>query len=138
MEATSASSAGATAAPADRGPSFRGWASDISAAFGARAHLIELEAKQAAWSAAYMIGFAVAAALLAVTAWLTLVGGLMTLAIRLGVPWWLTVIVAIVLHAGAAFLLLTRIRNLVSNLTFAATRRTLSRQPAGTEHGGVA
>lgn len=134
----SASAAGATSAPAAHRPSFKGLANEFSAAFSARAHLLELEAKQAAWSAAYIIGFAVAAALLAVTAWLILVGGLMTLAIRLGVPWWLAVLVAIGLHGGAAWLLLARVRDLVGNLTFAATRRTLSRQPAGSEHGGVA
>jgi hypothetical protein len=120
-------------------PSFRGLAEDIGFAFSARAHLVELEAKQAAWSAAYMLGFAVAAALLGVTAWLILIGGLMTLFIRLGVPWWLTVLVAIALHGGATLLLLARIRALVDNLTFAATRRTLSsRRPPGAEHGGVA
>lgn len=139
MEETRDTEAGATEAPAASRPSFRALAEDLGAAFSARAHLVELEAKQAAWSAAYMVGFAVAAALLGVTAWLTLIGGLMTLAIRLGVPWWLTVLVAIALHGGAAWLLLARIRGMVDNLTFAATRRTLSsRRPPGAEHGGLA
>ena len=139
MEETRDTAAGATEAPAAPRPSFRALAEDLGAAFSARAYLVELEAKQAAWSAAYMVGFAVAAALLGVTAWLTLIGGLMTLAIRLGVPWWLTVLVAIALHGGAAWLLLARIRGMVDNLTFAATRRTLSsRRPPGAEHGGLA
>jgi hypothetical protein len=137
VEATHEVPAGASA-PAGARPSFRRLAHEVTAAFGARAHLLELEAKQAAWSAAYMIGFAVAAALLAFTAWLILVGGLMTLAIRLGVPWWLTVLVAIALHGGAAWLLLTRLRTLAANLTFEATRRTLSRRTAETDHGSVA
>jgi hypothetical protein len=124
--------------PAVRRPSFRALADDIGAAFSARAYLVELEAKQAAWSAAYMLGFAVAAALLGVTAWLLLIGGLMTAAIRLGVPWWIVTLVALVLHAGATWLLVARIRKLVGNLTFAATRRTLSSRPPGAEHGGVA
>jgi hypothetical protein len=86
-----------------------------------------------------MLGFAVAAALLGVTAWLILIGGLMTAAIRADVPWWLVVLVAIALHGGAAWLLVTRIRGLVDKLTFAATRRTLSsRRPPGAEHGGLA
>ncbi|MGZ8273697.1 MAG: phage holin family protein [Burkholderiaceae bacterium] len=138
MEATR-DPAAAAEGPAAQRPSFRGLADDIGAAFTARAHLVELEAKQAAWSAAYMLGFAVAAALLAVTAWLLLIGGIMTAAIRLGVPWWVATLVALVLHAGAAWLLVTRIRTLVGNLTFAATRRTLaSRRPPGAEHGGIA
>ena len=125
--------------PAAPRPSLRGLADDIGAAFSARAHLVELEAKQAAWSAAYMLGFAVAAALLGVTAWLLLIGGLMTAAIRLGVPWWVATLVALALHAGAAWLLVSRIRNLVGNVTFAATRRTLaSRRQPGAEHGGIA
>lgn len=132
-------SAAGSEGPAAQRPSFRGLADDIGAAFSARAHLVELEAKQAAWSAAYMLGFAVAAALLGVTAWLLLIGGLMTAAIRLGIPWWVATLVALVLHAGAAWLLVARIKNLVGNLTFAATRRTLgSRRPPGAEHGGIA
>lgn len=138
MEATSQSATGPEG-PAAQPPSFRSLAEDLGAAFSARAHLVELEAKQAAWSAAYMLGFAVAAALLGVTAWLILVAGLMTAAIRLGVPWWIVTLVALALHAGAAWLLVARIRNLVGNLTFAATRRTLSsRRPPGADHGGLA
>jgi hypothetical protein len=138
VEASRDPAAGA-AAPAAPRPSIRGLAEDVGAAFSLRALLFELEAKQAAWSAAYMLGFAVAAALLGVTAWLILIGGLMTFAIRAGVPWWLTVLVAIALHGGGAWLLVTRIRGLVQNMTFAATRRTLSsRRPPGEEHGGVA
>jgi hypothetical protein len=48
----------------------------LRATMGARVHLFELEAKRAAWSAAYMLAFAVAAALLGVTAWVLLVVGL--------------------------------------------------------------
>jgi uncharacterized membrane protein YqjE len=130
--------AGAGQPAAESRPSFRGLADEVRAAFAARAHLLELEAKQAAWSAAYMIGFAVAAALLGVLAYLILVAGLMTFAIRVGVPWWLAVLVAIALHGGGAWLLLSRIRGMVDKLTFSATRRTLARRPPGAEHGGLA
>ena len=138
MEATRESAAG-PGGPAAQRPSLRGLAEDIGTAFSARAYLVELEAKQAAWSAAHMLGFAVAAALLGVTAWLILIAGLTTAAIRLGVPWWIAALVALVLHAGAAWLLVARIRDLVGNLTFSATRRSLSsRRPRGGQHGGVA
>jgi uncharacterized membrane protein YqjE len=130
--------AGAGQPAAEPRPSFRGLADDVRAAFAARAHLLELEARQAAWSAAYMIGFAVAAALLGVMAYLILVAGLMTFAIRVGVPWWVAVLVAIVLHGGGAWLLLARIRGMVDKLTFSATRRTLARRSPGAEHGGLA
>ena len=48
-------------------------------------NLFELEAKRAAWSAAYMLAFAVAAALLGVTAWLILIGALIVGAVAAGV-----------------------------------------------------
>lgn len=101
---------------------------EVRAAFSARFYLLELEAKRAARSAAYMLAFAVGAALLGVTAWLILMGALIVGAVNLGVPWPLAVAVAIALHAGAAFLLLRAIRSMVDNLTFAATRRTLSQK----------
>ena len=100
---------------------------DIRAAFGARFYLLELEARRAAWSAATMLAFAVGAVLLGVTAWLILIGALIFGAVAAGVPWVLAVIVAIALHAGAVFLLMRGITSMVNNLSFAATRRTLSR-----------
>ena len=107
-------------------PSIAQFIREIRAAFGARFLLFELEAKRAAWSAAYMLAFAVGAALLGVTAWLLLIAGLVYGAVVAGVPWLVAGIVAIALHAVAVFLLVRAIRALVDNLTFAATRRTLA------------
>lgn len=107
-------------------PSVQGFIDEIRAAFGARFQLFELEAKRAAWSAAYMLAFAVGAALLGVTAWLILIGALIAGAHAAGVPWGWAVVVAIALHGGAVFFLLKGIRGMVENLTFAATRRTLT------------
>lgn len=120
--------------PAGR-PTLAGLIDQLRAALGARVHLFELEAKRAAFSAAYMLVFAVAAALLGVTAWLLLIGGLIGLAISLGVPWWLATLVAIIAHGVAAWVLVQRIRTMVDNLTFAATRRTFTRQPEGSADG---
>jgi hypothetical protein len=117
-------------------PSLSSVSDEVRAALSARAHLFELEARRAVWSAAVMVGLAVAAALLAVTVWLIVVGALMALAIRLGVPWGLTVIIAVALQAGAAWLLVGRARGLIDNLTFAATRRTLTRRTVGSSDGG--
>jgi hypothetical protein len=108
-------------------PSISQLISDIRAAFSARFHLFELEAKRAVWSAAYMLAFAVGAALLGVTAWLILIGALIYGAVAAGVPWLITAIIAIALHAAAVFFLVRAIRTMVDNLTFAATRRTLSK-----------
>lgn len=101
---------------------------DVREAFSARFHLFELEAKRAAWSAAYMLAFAVGAALLGVTAWLILIGALIYGAVAAGVPWVLAAVVAIALHAVGAFLLVRAIHAKVEYLTFAATRRTLAKQ----------
>ncbi|HKO68933.1 MAG TPA: phage holin family protein [Burkholderiaceae bacterium] len=108
-------------------PSLSRFISELRAAFSARVHLFELEAKRAAWSAAYMLAFATAAALLGVTAWLILIGALIYGAVSAGVPWIVAAIAAIALHAVGAFLLVRAIRSMVENLTFAATRRTLEK-----------
>ncbi|MEP6607841.1 MAG: phage holin family protein [Burkholderiaceae bacterium] len=108
-------------------PTFSGFIDDVRAAFTARFQLFELEAKRAALSVAYMLGCAVAAALLGVTAWLILIGSLIVAAVIAGVPWVLAVVVAIALHAVAAFLLVRAIRGFVSNLTFEGTRSALAR-----------
>ena len=108
-------------------PSISQFVNEVRGAFSARFHLFELEAKRAAWSAAYMLAFATAAALLAVTAWLILIGALIYGAVTAGVPWIVAAIVAIALHAIVAFLLVRAIRSMVDNLTFAATRRTFEK-----------
>ena len=113
--------------PAPTRPSFSQFINEIRAAFSARFHLFELEAKRAAWSAAYMLAFATAAALLGVTAWLILIGALIYGAVSAGVPWVIAAIAAIALHAVGAFLLFRAIRSMVDYLTFAATRRTLEK-----------
>ena len=108
-------------------PSISRFIDEVRAAVRARFYLFELEAKRAAWSAAYMLAFATAAALLGVTAWLILIGALIYGAVSAGVPWIVAAIVAIALHAVAAFMLVRAIRSMVDNLTFAATRRTLAK-----------
>lgn len=125
-EAAALNSADAPRSGAAPRPTLSQLFDDVRAAFGARVHLLEVEAKRAAWSAAYMLAFAVGAALLGVTAWLILIAALIIGAVAAGVPWVLAVIVAIALHAGAAFLLVRGITSMANNLSFAATRRTLS------------
>ena len=118
-------------------PGFAQFIREIRAAFGARFHLLELEAKRAAWSAAYMLAFGVGAALLGVTAWLILIAGLVYGAVVAGVPWIVAGIVAIALHAVAVFMLVRAIRGMVDNLTFAATRRTLAESSTAHDDSGA-
>ena len=120
-------SGGRASKPPPPRPTLSQFISEVRAAFSARFYLLELEAKRAAWSAAYMFGFAIAAMLLAVTAWLILMGALIYGAVTVGVPWAIAAAVAIALHAVGAFLLVRAIKSMVDNLTFAATRRTLQK-----------
>ena len=116
----------AAAAPPPR-PTVSQFIDELRAMLTARFHLFELEAKRAAWSAAYMFAMAAGAAILGVTAWLILVGALIVGAISAGVNWLWVVAVAIALHVGAAFLLINLVRKMADNLTFENTRRAMSR-----------
>ena len=87
--------------------------------------LFEAEFRRAAWTAAYMGAMAIAAALLAITAWLVLAASLVYAAVAAGAPWWLGALLVIIAHGVGAFLLVRRVQAIVERLTFAATRRTL-------------
>jgi hypothetical protein len=107
----------------------------LAEAAGARLRLLEAEAQRAALAAATLGALAVAAALLAVTAWLVLAGALVFAAASAGVPWWLGALVVIGLHVAGAFLLVRRAKAALQHLSFAATRRTLTgafRRPRST------
>ncbi len=117
-------------------PTISQFIDEVRAALAARFYLFELEAKRAASSAAYMLALAVGAALLGVTAWLLLIGAVVYGAVSGGVPWVLAVTVAIALHAVAVFLLVRAIRAKAESLTFAATRRTLSKENSSSAHHG--
>ena len=102
------------------------FAGALSDAAGARMRLFEAELRRAAWTAAYMGAMAVAAALLAVTAWLVLAAALVYAAVSAGAPWWIGAVVVIAAHVIGAVLLLRRVNASVDGLTFAASRRALA------------
>lgn len=99
----------------------------LKAAAGARIHLFELEAQRAAWAVAIMVGLAVAAALLLITAWLIFASGLTLAAVSLGMPWWLGMLLVIALHLVGARFLINRIKSYVGHVSFSASRRTLAK-----------
>lgn len=101
------------------------FAGALGDAASARGRLFEAELKRAAWTAAYMGAMAVAAALLAVTAWLVFAGALVYAAASAGAPWWIGALVVIAAHIVGAVLLLRRVHASVDRLTFAASRRAL-------------
>jgi hypothetical protein len=118
--ATSAAEGRATAATDGR------LAGALSDAASARGRLFEAEFKRAAWTAAYMGAMAVAAALLAVTAWLVFAGALVYAAASAGAPWWIGAVVVIAAHIVGSVWLLRRVHASVDRLTFAASRRALT------------
>jgi uncharacterized membrane protein YqjE len=87
--------------------------------------LAALETRQAGISLATMMGLAVVAALLLVTAWLTLIAGGVLWMIDSEVAWPWAILVVLILNLGAAALVIVEIRKKSRNLLFSATRRRL-------------
>ena len=97
----------------------------LADAAGARVRLFEVEFKRAAWTAAYMGAMAIAAALLAITAWLVLAASLVYAAVAAGAPWWLGALIVIAAHVAGTVLLIRRVSASVEKLTFDGSRRAL-------------
>ncbi len=89
-------------------------------------NLVALEGKQAGVSLAFMLGFAVAAAVLVITGWLALIACVVVALIANdAVSWpWALVIAALLSFAGAAGLVVLLIQR-SKDLLFTATRRQL-------------
>lgn len=100
--------------------------SDVRAALDARARLFRLELRRNGIYAGYIAAFAVGGALLAVIAWLLLVGAVVGGLLSAGLHWALAVIIALALQVIAIFVLLRAMRVLLGNLTFTVIRRSWS------------
>jgi hypothetical protein len=104
-----------------------------------RVDLLTLELKRAGRALALMVVLLVACAILGVTAWLALWTGLGVGMVQLGLHWALSLLVVLVLNAGAAWLAFLRIRAMLPLLRLPATRRHLTpdsvagpaREPSG-------
>jgi hypothetical protein len=91
-----------------------------------RLDLLTLELKRAGRALALMVVLLVAAAILGVTAWLALWTGLGVGMVQLGLHWALSLLVVLLLNAGAALLAFLRMRALLPLLRLPATRRHLT------------
>ena len=87
--------------------------------------LVTLEAKRAALSLMWMVGLGVVAALLAITAWLGLMGALACAAVALGLPWGLALVLVALINVLAAFIIMRKASGMSTELLFPATRRQL-------------
>jgi amino acid transporter len=113
-----------------------GWLDELQGVFGAlrmawaeRVELLSLELASAVRAAAQILILVVAAAIVAVTAWLGLWGVAAGVLINLGLPWALALLIVVAINLVAAWLALARARALLSRLSLPATRRHLSLRP---------
>jgi uncharacterized membrane protein YqjE len=92
--------------------------------------LAVLEAKQAAVSVAFMLGFALAAAVLVITGWLALIAWVVALLVQAEILGWAAgFFIAAILSLGGAAALAVLVVVRGKTLNFEATRRQLAGEP---------
>jgi hypothetical protein len=107
----------------------QGLLTGLRLAWGERVELLSLELASAVRAAAQIVVLLVAAAIVAVTAWLGLWGVATGVLISIGMPWALALLIVVVINLAAAAFALTRARRLLARLSLPATRRHLSLRP---------
>ncbi len=117
--------AGAAAPPASLLGIAQQLLDDLRGALQARAHLLALEAQRAGLALVVMALFGVVAALLLVTAWFCLWALVIAVAVSLGAPLWLVLLVALLCSLLAAWVLLRLVRAEARHLLFPASVRQL-------------
>lgn len=96
-----------------------------------RIELLSLELQRAGQVLAQIVGLIVAAAILAVTAWLALWGGVLMALVNAGLHWAAASLIVLVVNLGACWWAVARVRALALLLRLPATRRHLTlSQPA--------
>lgn len=95
-----------------------------------RVELLSLELQRASHALLQIVVLLVVAAILGVTAWLVLWGGIVAVLLALGLPLAAALLLLLLFNAGAAWLVLRRARALVPRLALPATRRHLMSNPA--------
>ncbi len=95
-----------------------------------RVELMSLELQRAGRALLQIVVLLVVAAILGVTAWLVLWGGIVAALLTLGMPLASALLVLLLFNVGAAWLVLRRARALVPRLALPATRRHLMLSPS--------
>lgn len=90
-----------------------------------RVDLLALELQRAGLALMQILALVVAAAILAVTAWLALWGCVVGLLMALQLHWSLALLLVLMVNVGAAWWAVARVRKLVPALRLPATRRHL-------------
>ncbi|HWP17987.1 MAG TPA: phage holin family protein [Burkholderiaceae bacterium] len=105
---------------------------EVRGALQERLRLLSLEAQRSGLALVQLVLYGVMAAVLVVTAWLTLMGGVTVwLVLHAGLHWVAAVIGIVVLNLIAAALLAAAMRKLVPQLGFPATVRQLRNASRG-------
>jgi uncharacterized membrane protein YqjE len=92
--------------------------------------LAALEAKRAGLTLMWMVAGGAIAAILAVTAWLSLVGAVAIWAVSSGISWTAVFIAIALVNLAAAALILWLCVSMSRDLLFSATRRQIATAPA--------
>lgn len=95
-----------------------------------RVELLTLEIKRAGIALAQIIALVIATAILGVTAWLVLWGGIVAFLIHVDVPLPWALGIVLVFNLVAIWLAVSRVRKLLPRLNLPATRRHLTLSPS--------
>lgn len=122
--------------------SLQGLLHELPGLISDRIELLSLELQRAGQVLAQIVALIVAAAILAVTAWLALWGGVMVALIDAGLHWAAASLIVLVINLGACWWAVARVRALAPLLKLPATRRhltlsqpsTASKPPSSDEH----
>lgn len=105
----------------------------VRALAGDFALLAVLDLRRAALQLAWLVGAAIVASVLVVTAWLAGVTGVVVWLLGAGVSWPVTLILAGLLNLAGAGLVAWRMHAVVDEMPFAATLRQLKAEPPAGE-----
>lgn len=94
-----------------------------------RIELLSLELQRAGRVLAQIVALIVAAAILAVTAWLALWGGVIVAFVAAGLHWAAASLIVLAINLGACWWAVARVRSLAPLLGLPATRRHLTLRP---------
>lgn len=112
--------------------SLQGLAYELPGLISDRIELLSLEVQRAGQVLAQIIALIVAAAILAVTAWLALWGGVIFAVTSAGLHWATASLLVIAINLGACWWAVARARSLTTRLDLPATRRHLTMSQAST------
>lgn len=102
---------------------------DARGAISERVKLVSLELRLATMTLMQVVVLAVIVAVLAVTAWLMIVGGVVAGFVSLGLHWGIALVLAIAINLGVAFALVKMMIKLVERVSLPKSLRRFNNRP---------